>query len=218
MAGPHYRLVIGNKLWSSWSLRPWLVMRRFAIPFEEINVRLRQPDSRQQIIAHSPAGKVPALWADDLIIWDSLAIIDVLADRHPDRAIWPAEPAARAIARAVAAEMHSGFQALREHCPMDILSRNPREDLPEAAELNIGRVIALWIDCRSRFGGSGPFLFSDFSAADAMYAPVASRFRTYLPDLARYGDDGTAARYVETVFAMPEIAEWIEGARREIEA
>lgn len=218
MAGPHYRLVIGNKLWSSWSLRPWLVMRRFAIPFEEINVRLRQPDSRQQIIAHSPAGKVPALWADDLIIWDSLAIIDVLADRHPDRAIWPAEPAARAIARAVAAEMHSGFQALREHCPMDILSRNPREDLPEAAELNIGRVIALWIDCRRRFGGSGPFLFSDFSAADAMYAPVASRFRTYLPDLARYGDDGTAARYVETVFAMPEIAEWIEGARREIEA
>lgn len=218
MAGPHYRLVIGNKLWSSWSLRPWLVMRRFAIPFEEINVRLRQPDSRQQIIAHSPAGKVPALWADDLIIWDSLAIIDVLADRHPDRGIWPAEPAARAIARAVAAEMHSGFQALREHCPMDILSRNPREDLPEAAELNIGRVIALWIDCRRRFGGSGPFLFSDFSAADAMYAPVASRFRTYLPDLARYGDDGTAARYVETVFAMPEIAEWIEGARREIEA
>ena len=217
MPGPQYRLVIGNKVWSSWSMRPWLVMTRFAIPFEEISVRLRQPDSRQQILAHSPAGKVPALWADDLMVWDSLAIIDVLADRHPERAIWPADAAARAVARSAAAEMHSGFQALREQCPMDILARTPRETVTDAAELNIRRVIALWLDCRRRFGSTGPFLFSDFSAADAMYAPVASRFKTYLPDLARYGDDGTAARYVETIFAMPEMAEWIEGARRELD-
>ncbi len=115
MPGPRYRLVIGNKVWSSWSLRPWLVMKRFAIPFEEVSVALRQPDTRQRILVHSPAGKVPALWADDLMVWDSLAIIDVLADRHPDRAIWPADPAARAVARSAAAEMHSGFQALREH-------------------------------------------------------------------------------------------------------
>ena len=216
MPGPRYRLVIGNKVWSSWSLRPWLVLKRFAIPFEEVSVALRQADTRQQILAHSPAGKVPALWADDLMVWDSLAIIDVLADRHPDRGIWPADPAARAVARSAAAEMHSGFQALREHCPMDILAHAPRDTLPEPAELNITRVVALWLDCRHRFGSSGPFLFSDFSAADAMYAPVASRFKTYLPDLARYGDDGTAAQYVDAIFATPEMAEWIEGARREI--
>jgi glutathione S-transferase len=113
--------------------------------------------------------------------------------------------------------MHAGFQALREHCPMDILARAPKEQLPETAELNVRRVIDLWRDCRRRFGDGGPFLFGAFSAADAMYAPVASRFQTYIPDLARYGDDGTAAAYVDTIFAMPEMAAWAEGARSEQE-
>ena len=215
MTAQSTRLVIGNKAWSSWSLRPWLVMKRFQLPFEEVGVRLRQPDSKANILAHSPAGKVPALLVGDLLVWDSLAIIEFLADRHPDKGIWPRDPQARAIARAVSAEMHSGFQALREHCPMDILSRTPKDELPDAAVLNIRRVVELWRDCRSRFGGQGPFLFSEFSAADAMFAPVASRFRTYIPDLARFGDDGTAAAFIEAIFAMPEMAEWADGARKE---
>lgn len=211
-----YRLVIGNKSWSSWSLRPWLVMKRLGIPFEEISIGLRLPDSRDKIVKHSPSGKVPALWVGDLMVWDSLAIIECLADRHPDRHVWPADAAARAVARSVSAEMHAGFQALREHCPMDVLARDPRSVLPETAEVNIRRVIELWRDCRRRFGGSGPFLFSDFSAADGMYAPVAARLHTYVPDLARYGDDGTAARYVDTILAMPEMATWMDGARAEL--
>jgi glutathione S-transferase len=210
-----YRLVIGNKAWSSWSLRPWLLMKAFDIPFEDIAVALRQPNSKAEIMKHSPAGKVPALYVDDVLVWDSLAIIETLADRHPGLAIWPRDPTARAIARAASAEMHSGFQQLREHCPMDILAAKPMDTLPETVELNVRRIIALWIDCRTRFGSSGPFLFGGFSAADAMYAPVASRFKTYIADLARYGDDGTAAHYIETLFAMPEMAAWMAAAARE---
>lgn len=188
------------------------------MPFEEVGVKLRQPDSKSNILALSASGKVPALHAGNLAVWDSLAIIEFIADRHPDKPIWPRDPAARAIARAISAEMHSGFQALREHCPMDFLARAPKDQIPETVELNVRRIIDLWRNCRDRFGGDGPFLFSAFSAADAMYAPVASRFRTYIPDLARYGDDGTGQHYVDELFGMPEMAEWGEGARREIAA
>jgi glutathione S-transferase len=215
MAGAGYRLLIGNKAWSSWSLRPWLLMRRFGVPFEEINVRLRQADTRAQILAHSPAGMVPALIVGDLVVWDSLAIIEFVQDRHPEFGIWPREGAARAIARSVAAEMHSGFQPLRETCSMNLFARTPLADVPDRVASNICRIVASWGDCRKRFGGGGPFLFGHFSAADAMYAPVASRFRTYVPDLAPFGDDGTAQAYVETVFATPEMVEWAEGAKRE---
>lgn len=211
----YYRLIIGDKVWSSWSLRPWLVLKRTGIPFEEVHVRLRQADTRTQIVAHSPAGKVPALMHGDLLVWDSLAIIEYLADRHPEAAIWPKEITARAIARAVSAEMHSGFQALRETCPMDFLAVKPMAEMPEATDRNIRRVIASWQDCRRRFGKGGPFLFGPFTGADAMYAPVASRFRTYIPDLKPFGDDGTAAAYVATILAMPEMQEWAEGARQE---
>jgi glutathione S-transferase len=215
MAGAGYRLLIGNKTWSSWSLRPWLVMRRFGVPFEEINIRLRQPDSRAQILAHSPAGMVPALVAGDLVVWDSLAIIEFIQDRHPDLAIWPKDPAARAIARSVSAEMHSGFHPLRETCSMNLFARTPLTEVPDKVDANIRRIVSLWRDCKGKFGGKGPFLFSDFSAADAMYAPVASRFRTYAPDLVRFGDDGTAQAYVEAIFDTPEMAEWAEGAKQE---
>ncbi len=208
-------LVIGNKTWSSWSLRPWLVLKRFGIPFEEICIPLRQPDTRDRIVVHSPAGKVPALKSGPIVVWDSLAIIEHLADRHPDDPIWPKDLNARAIARAVAAEMHSGFMQLREHCPMDFNAYRPMPDVPEAVERNIRRIIESWRVCRAQYGGDGPFLFSEFSAADAMYAPVCSRFRTYLPDLSRFGDDGTAARYIETIFAMPEMIAWGEEARHE---
>ncbi|MCC7251106.1 glutathione S-transferase family protein [Hyphomicrobium sp.] len=218
MAGEGYRLVIGNKYTSSWSLRPWLAMKEAGIPFAEVRINLRAPDKKEQIRAHSPAGKVPVLWADDLMIWDSLAILEYLAERHPDAGLWPSDARARAVARAASSEMHSGFQALREHCPMKLLATEPRAEHLEPVQANIRRIVELWKDCRQRFGGDGPFLFSHFSIADAMYAPVASRFRTYIADLGEFGDDGTAAAYIDAVFALPSMKEWAEGAREELAA
>lgn len=219
MASAHYRLVIGNKNTSSWSLRPWLLMKRLAIDFEEVRINLRDPDRAALIKAHSPAGKVPVLWSGDFLVWDSLAIMEYLADRHPDLGIWPSDMSARAVARCIAAEMHAGFQPLREFCPMSILSTSRlQEEHSEAVAMDIRRVIALWTDTRKRFGKSGRFLFSKFSAADAMYAPVASRLKTYVADLAPYGDDGTAKAYVETIFSMSEMTTWIEGAQAEMAA
>lgn len=215
MAAERYRLVIGNKNTSSWSLRPWIAMQRFGLPFEEININLRADDKKAQILRHSPSGKVPALYAGDLMIWDSLAILEYLADTHPDAGLWPKDATARAIARSVSAEMHSGFQALREHCPMDFLGRAAKPSLPEAVEADVRRVVALWRDTRARFGLGGPFLFGGFSAADAMYAPVTSRFATYVPDLSPYGDDGTARDYVAAMFATPEMKRWEAGAKAE---
>lgn len=208
-----YRLVIGNKNTSSWSLRPWLVMRHAGIGFSEINIDLRAPDAKAQILAHSPSGKVPALIVDDpsaggFVIWDTLAIIEYLAEAHPGARLWPADRRARAFARAVSAEMHSGFQQLREHCPMDLLARTPKDVLAGPVAADVRRIVAIWQDCRRKFGAAGPYLFGDFCAADTMYAPVASRFRTYVPDLAAYGDDGAAARYIATVLAHPAMREW----------
>jgi glutathione S-transferase len=200
MAVDAYRLVIGDKNTSSWSLRPWLALKQAGIAFEEVRINLRAPDMKQRILAHSPAGKVPVLWAGDLMIWDSL---------------WPPEAHVRAVARAASAEMHSGFQALREHCPMKLLATEPKAEHIEPVVTNIRRVVTLWKDCRQKFGGRGPFLFSDFSIADAMYAPVASRLRTYVADLREFGDDGTAASYVDTLFALPAMRDWAEGARQE---
>jgi glutathione S-transferase len=208
-----YRLVIGNKNTSSWSLRPWLAMRHAGIAFSEINIDLRAADAKAQILRHSPSGKVPALIVDDpaaggFLIWDTLAIIEYLAETHPDARLWPEQSRARAVARAVSAEMHSGFQQLREHCPMDMLARTPRDALAAPVAADVRRIVAIWQDCRRRFGDAGPYLFGAFTAADAMYTPVASRFRTYIPDLAAYGDDGTAAQYVATVFAHPSMRDW----------
>ncbi|WP_439542225.1 glutathione S-transferase family protein [Hyphomicrobium sp.] len=213
-----YRLVIGNKNTSSWSLRPWLAMKEAAIDFTEIRINLRAPDMKDQILAHSRAGKVPVLWAGDTMIWDSLAILEYLAEQHPEMALWPSNIEARALARSVSAEMHSGFQALREHCPMKLLAREPKDDLIDPVQVNIRRIVDIWTECRQKFGGSGPFLFSHFTIADAMYAPVASRFKTYIRDLAPFGDDGTAAAYIDAVFALPAMAEWSDGARQETAA
>lgn len=215
MVANGYRLVIGNKNTSSWSLRPWLAMKEAAIPFEEVRINLRAPDMKDQILAHSKAGKVPVLETGDIAIWDSLAILEFLAEQYPDKALWPSQTEARALARSVSAEMHSGFQALREHCPMKLLAREPKDELIDPVQVNIRRIVEIWSECRKRFGGSGPFLFSHFTIADAMYAPVASRFRTYVPDLAPFGDDGTAAAYIDAIFALPGMAEWAEGARQE---
>lgn len=210
-----YRLVIGNQNTSSWSLRPWLAMKVFTVPFEEIQINLRDKDRKAKIFAHSPSGKVPALYAGDLMIWDSLAIMEYIAEQHPDRGFWPEHPDARAIARSAAAEMHSSFHALRRQCPMDFNAVKPMDAFDKILTRNIERVITLWKDCRADYGKDGPFLFSKFSIADAMYAPVASRFRTYVPDLSQFGDDGTAAAYIETLFGLPEMQAWGQAAARD---
>ena len=213
-----YRLVIGNKNTSSWSLRPWLAMRHAGISFGEVNINLRDPDAKAQILAQSPAGKVPALLMGDRVIWDSLAILEFLAETHPEAGFWPASRDARTVARCVSAEMHSGFQALRQQCPMDFLARTPKAELAGEVATDVRRIVALWLDCRRTFGAGGPFLFGTFSAADAMYAPVASRFRTYVSDLAAYGDDGTAQAYAEALFALPAMFQWGQEAQAEIAA
>jgi glutathione S-transferase len=193
-------------------------MKQAGLPFEEIRINLRAPDKKEQILAHSAAGKVPILYTGDLMIWDSLAILEYLAESHPEAGLWPKDAEARAIARSVSAEMHSGFQALREHCPMDFLAALPRDEFIEPVQTNIRRIVAIWQDCRQRFGGSGPFLFSEFTNADAMYAPVASRLKTYVPDLKPFGDDGTAQAYIDALFALPAMKEWAKGAAEEIKA
>lgn len=212
-----YELVIGDKNISSWSLRPWLAMKQAGIPFREINITLRTPQSKAQIVRHSPAGKVPALLVDGKdgkqVIWDSLAILEYLAEAHPEAKLWPTAREVRAQARSTSAEMHSSFQALREHCPMDLVRRLPKASLPDPVSGDVRRIVGLWKGCRGQHGAGGAFLFGAFSAADAMYAPVASRFRTYLPDLAAYGDDGTAQAYVERIFALPAMIEWEAAAR-----
>lgn len=211
-----YKLVLGDKNYSSWSLRPWLLMRMFEIPFEEINVDIYNPGARNRILEYSPSGKVPALKVGDLTIWDTFAITEYLTEKHPDLAIWPKDSAPRAIARAVAAEMHSGFEHLRGEMPMDILSSKPVDEISVGVSRDTSRIVDIWRMCRATYGGDGPFLFGTFSAADAMYAPVTSRFRTYGVALAEYGDDGTAQAYCETILSLDAIAEWSAAAREQM--
>ena len=211
-----YELVIGNKNTSSWSLRPWLVMQAFGIPFSETLIRLRRPETPAELLRHSPSGKVPLLKSGHLLVWDSLAIIEFLAEQHPNKPLWPADPAVRAVARCVSAEMHSGFQALRNECPMDFINVLGFPEVSVMVCADISRIVGIWTDCRQRFGKGGEFLFGGFSAADAMFAPVASRFRTYEVDLSRFGDDGAAVRYRDTMMAMPEMLAWAEAAKAEM--
>ncbi len=173
------KLVIANKLYSSWSLRPWMVLRASGIAFEEIQIPLRRDDSRARVLEHSPSGKVPALIDGEQVIWESLAIIEYLAESHPDKAIWPKNRDARAHARAVASEMHSGFQALRAGCPMNLGARFQTPEMTDAMTACVNRIEEIWADARVQFGGEGRYLYGAFSAADAMYAPVASRLETY---------------------------------------
>ncbi len=214
--GENYELVIGDKNYSSWSLRPWLAMTAFGIPFTETLVRLRRPGSQAEISRHSPSGKVPALKLGGLVIWDSLAIMELLAEHHPNIPVWPSDRSARAVARSVSAEMHSSFSALRAQFPMNFVNRRGFPDADGEALDDIRRIVAIWTSCRRDFGGGGAFLFGDFSAADAMYAPVASRFHSYEVNLDQFGDDGTAARYRDTLMAMPEMRAWGEAARADL--
>ncbi len=215
MTATNYTLVIGDKNISSWSLRPWLALKQCGIPFTEERIRLRQPDSKAEILRHSPAGKVPVLKTETGVVWDSLAILEYLAERHPEHRLWPQDEEARAAARSISAEMHAGFATLRNDMSMDLLSLLPPPPIGAALDADIRRIAAIWKDTRARFGKGGPFLFGTFSNADAMYAPVATRFRTYGVDLARFGDDGSGTAYAAAILALPTMAEWTRGAEEE---
>jgi glutathione S-transferase len=200
-------LVIGNKNYSSWSLRAWLALRQTGVAFEEILVPLMRPETRAAILAHSPSGKVPFLRLGDDQVWDSLAISEYLAERFPAAGLWPADATARAVARSVAAEMHAGFMALRRTLPMNLRAHLPGQPRAEDAEADIARIQDIWTSCRARFGATGPFLFGGFTIADAFYAPVVGRFRTYDVPLT-----DTCRAYADAVWQTPDMQAWVAAA------
>ena len=204
------KLIIGNKNYSSWSFRPWIAMKVASIAFDEQVISLDAKDFKAQVTKISGTGKVPALVDGGVHVWESLAILEYLAETFPQARLWPADPQARAQARAVAAAMHAGFVPLRRELPMNMWRPvKPRQLTPEAAA-NVARIDAMWTDCRNRFGAGGPFLFGAFGAADAMYAPVVSRFHTYGVAV------GPVSRpYMDAVMALPAWAEWRSGALAE---
>ncbi|MHB8529143.1 MAG: glutathione S-transferase family protein [Caulobacteraceae bacterium] len=203
-------LIIGDKVWSSWSMRPWLVLKHAGAPFTEIPVRLRRLESHDEILAAgSPSGMVPALKDGDLTVWDSLAICEYAAEKFPDAGLWPKDSTARALGRSAAAEMHSGFHSLRGECPMDLSLRTSAQ-LVEATATDVRRIVGLWSDLLKRCGG--PFLLGDWSIADAFFTPVATRFRSYDVRLSDYGDAGPAGSYAERLLEAPEFIEWEKDA------
>jgi len=195
-------LVVGNKNYSSWSLRPWIAMKVLGLPFAEKRIALYRPGSKEEILRYSPAGKVPILQDGNTVVWDSLAILEYLAERHPQ--LWPAHAAARARARAISAEMHSGFPSLRQHMSMNVRKRYPGKGRTPEVLAEIERIRAIWEQA------NGPFLFGHFTAADAMYAPVVLRFRTYDVDLCE--------DYRNAMLALPAMKEWIAAAEIEAES
>ena len=203
-------LVIGNKSYSSWSLRPWLALRQASADFQEIVVPLRQPDTKAMLLTHGPSGKVPVLKHDGLVIWDSLAICEYVAELYPDAGLWPADRQARAIARAAASEMHSGFTDLRRNLFMDLRTRHDVPERVAAAAGDIARIQELWTDCRARFGQGGPFLFGRFTLADAMFAPVCVRMRGWGVELEPVSD-----AYVSAILDLPAMKEWTAAAAAE---
>jgi glutathione S-transferase len=206
----NFTLILGSKNYSSWSLRAFLAMKQTGAPFDELVIRLDQPTTRAEILRVSPSGRVPALKDGELVVWDSLAVGEYLAEKFPSAGLWPADAAARAVARSVSAEMHSGCQALRQNMPMNIRRRAPGVGRAPGVEEDIARIFAIWRECRARFGAGGPFLFGRQTLADAMYAPVATRFVTYEVAL-----DDAARAYVDALHALPAMKEWIEAARNE---
>lgn len=203
-------LYVGNKNLSSWSLRPYLALAHTGVPFEEVVIPLDRPDTREQILAVSPSGRVPVLRDGAIHVWDSLAICEHLAERFPEAKLWPANLAARAHARSVSAEMHAGFADLRREMPMNIVARTPREPSPAAAA-DIERILAVWSDCRELHAERGPFLFGAFSIADAMFAPVVTRFVTYGVPV------GAEARaYMDAITTLPSMVRWAAGAADEV--
>jgi glutathione S-transferase len=211
-------LVIGDKAYSTWSMRPWLVLKRTGAPFTEVPVRLRQPNTAAEAARQSPSGKIPVLRDGDTVVWDSLAICEYLAERFPEAALWPTDMAARAVGRAAAAEMHSGFRSIRGELSMDLLAAPHVAEISEMTREELRRLVVLWNDLRARFGAGGPFLLGAWSIADAFYAPVATRLRTYGVRLSDFGDLGPAGAYCEVLLEQPDLLEWEAGARAEAEA
>jgi glutathione S-transferase len=203
-------LAIGNKNYSSWSLRPWLALKHTGAPFREVVIPLYRPDSRASIAPHSPCGRVPALRHGSTVVWDSLAICEYLAEAFPEARLWPRDRDARAVARSVSAEMHSSFAAMRSAMGMNVRARLPGVGRTVDSLRDIERVRNLWTDALQRFGREGQFLFGEFSVADAMYAPVVLRFRTYEVKL-----DARLRDYCDTVLQLPAMQEWMAAARAE---
>jgi len=212
-----YTLILGNKNLSSWSLRAYMAMRATGAPFEETIIRLDQPETRTSIAARTPAGKVPVLKIDEggrtLTVWDSLAICETLAERHPDAKLWPDDAAARALARSYAAEMHAGFPDLREQLPMNFARKLLRPAVREATAKQVERIIEAWLFALEQYGKTGGFLFGRFSIADCIYSPVVSRFVTYGIEM-----PPTVKAYCERVMAIAAMQDWGAAARLEIEA
>ena len=207
------KIIVGNKAYSSWSLRGWLALKLSGLPFEEEVVSLYDdawPARRAQPDVAPSAGRVPILWDGDVAVWESLAIIDYLADKVGQDRFWPADGAARGFARSIASEMHAGFADLRRECPTVFRRTFPPRPVSAEVQANVDRIVHLWSEALTRFSGDGGFLFGDFSAADIMYAPVTTRFTTYDVKL-----DRQCADYCETVQALPDMIEWIEDAKKE---
>jgi glutathione S-transferase len=203
-------LIIGDKRYSSWSLRPWLVLEMTGAPFTDEVIRLNQPDTRQKILQYSPTGKVPALQSEHGTIIDSLAICEYLVERFPDAELWPRDIAARAQARSACAQMHSGFMSLRSNMPMDLRQDQPLEVISVDTQNDIDRIFELWSECRAAAVESGPFLFGKPSIADAFFAPVAVRLRTYHVDL-----PAEASAYVDTIYQWPAFKRWQQAGLEE---
>ena len=206
------KLVIGNKNYSSWSLRAWLLLAEAGIEFEEIRIPMDTPEFQAEVSKLSPAGRVPILLLDDHAVWDTLAIAETVAERWPDKGLWPDEPFARAHARSISAEMHAGFMALREGMPMNCRAMGRKVHLPDALTADIDRIFAIWSDCHHRYRANGDWLFGRFGVADAMFAPVVLRFRTYginLPD--------SAGTYPARLLESRALQSWLAAAESETE-
>ena len=198
------KLVVGTKNLSSWSLRAWLVLRQSGLAFDEVLIELDRPDSLRMKQRWAPHGKVPVLHDGNLVVWESLAIAEFVAEKAPQARLWPVGTTARAIARSVSNEMHAGFVELRRNLPMNIKGQDPQRARTEGTRHDIRRILELWRDCRTRFGADGPFLFGQFTIADAMYAPIVTRFRTYGVDC-----DAVGKAYCEAVWSLSALREWV---------
>lgn len=203
-------LIIGNKKYSSWSLRPWILMKQSGIPFSEILIPLYREDSDARIAEHSPAGKVPILKDGATAVWDSLSIAEYLNEKFPELGLWPKDAKARTLARSVSAEMHSGFADLRNECPMNVLRAPAPLSLSAETLEDIRRIQDIWTECRSKFGKDGPFLFGRFTIADAMYAPVVFRFSRYAIPMS-----AEAKAYADAILGLPAVREWVSQATTE---
>jgi glutathione S-transferase len=206
------KLVIANKNYSSWSMRPWVLLTQADIPFAEVQLKFGDDGTVSGIKDLSPTGQVPVLWIDREPVWDSLAICEAIAELFPQKLLWPSDATARRFARSISAEMHSGFRDLRKNMPMNIRSAHPGKGRNPAVDKDIARIVSIWESCRARFGAGGELLFGSFTCADAMFAPVAARFETYAVEL-----PPVARRYADALIGLPSVQRWRAGALAETE-